>query len=212
VVRDTVDGCRISSTRKTHPLPSIGYGSGKLTVTGYIQGVRGGVKSLIVACACGCGEYTVDRQNFKTFKSTRCPVCAKKASSQKRYWKYAAAMPDDAHRTRLLNRLASAISRCHVPNCKAYKHYGKRGISVYQQWRDDRTSFLMYVQTLPGWDVPEYEMDRTDVDAGYRPGNIRFVSRSENLFNKRKISGLEEELASLRSRLRRAEEQVRNQD
>lgn len=206
VVRDAVVGSAISGARRRYPLPSIGHRSGKLTVTGYLRGHRGGVAALIVKCDCRPDEYSVDHHNFKSFKSTRCSLCAKTASNVKRYWVYSDAMADDGHRTRLLNRLASAIARCHNTTNKAYPHYGGRGISVHKQWRESRALFLHYVQTLEGWDVPSFEMDRVDVNGDYEPNNIRFVSRSDNLRNKRKVANLESEIADLRSRLRRAEE------
>lgn len=198
VVRDPMVGIAVSGARRRHPLPSIGRRSGKLTITGYLLGERGGASNIIVRCDCGNPEYTVADNNFRAFKSTRCNVCAKKASSQKRYWKYAAALPDDGHRTRLLNRLAAAITRCHSSSSRIYKHYGGRGISVYQEWRADRSTFLRYVQTLDGWDTPAFEMDRIDTNGNYEPGNIRFVSRSDNLQNKRRVEDLEAEIARLR--------------
>ena len=208
IIRDAMVGGAISGSRRKYPLPSIGYRSGKLTVTGYIAGQRNGVRAIIVQCDCGLPEYTVEQQNFKNFKSTRCNICAKKASNGKRFWKYIDAMYDDAHRVRLLNRLSAAITRCHNPNASHYSDYGGRGIQVHTQWREDRTSFLKYVQTLNGWDVEEFEMDRVDNNKGYEPGNIRFVSRSDNMRNKRTVSALEKELTDLRHRLQRAEESL----
>ena len=122
---------------------------------------------------------------------------------------YSEAMADDDHRTRLLNRLASAITRCHSPSNRAYQHYGGRGIRVCPEWRFDRAEFLRYVQTLDGWDNPTFEMDRIDVDGHYEPGNIRFVSRSDNLRNKRKIADLEARVRHLEQRLK---EQVHDPD
>ena len=208
VVRDPVVGIAVAGARRKYPVPSIGKRSGKLTVTGYLRGARGGFSALIVRCECRPDEYSVDTHNFKNFKSTRCPLCAKTATAKKRYWMYSDAMADDEHRTRLLNRLASAITRCHTPSNRAYPHYGARGISVCKEWRTDRTSFLRYVQTLDGWGNPSFEMDRIDVNGNYEPGNIRFVSRSDNLKNKRRVANLEAQIADLRSRLRRAEESL----
>jgi len=174
-----VAGDAVSGARRKHPLPSIGDRSGKITVRGFVRGVRGGVKAVIVKCDCGRPEYTIDRHNLKNFRTTRCPICAKQASNQKRYWKYAAAMPDDSHRTRLLNRLSSAISRCHNSGNSRHKDYGGRGIRVHHEWREDRTKFLAYVQTLEGWDSPSLEMDRINNDKGYEPNNIRFATRAK---------------------------------
>lgn len=163
-------------------------------------------------CVCTCGaESMVYVSSLRAGRSTRCNACAKVASATKRYWAYKHAMEDDAHRTRLLNRLSSAISRCSNPNNASYKHYGERGISVAPEWVESRAAFLLHVQSLPGWDVPEREMDRIDTNLGYAPGNIRFATKSDNLKNKRRVEDLEQRIrdleadnADLRSRKRRA--------
>ena len=200
IVRDNVAGSAIRHRRKN--CPSIGDRSGKLVVTGYVAGVLGGLTALMVKCDCGFPEYTVEASHFKSFKSTRCNACAKQAAGKKRYWKYIGAMPDDDHRTRLLNRLSAAISRCHVESNAHYHNYGGRGVSVCPDWREDRTKFLLHVQTLPGWDDAALEMDRIDVDGNYEPGNVRFISRRENMLNKRKVPELERRIAELEARLR----------
>jgi len=162
-------------------------------------------------CQCSCGAETmVYTSSLKAGRTTRCNACAKIAASTKRYWVYKHAMEDDEHRTRLLNRLSAAISRCTRPSNASYIHYGGRGIAVCQEWRDDRAAFLRYVQTLPGWDIPELEMDRRETNEGYEPGNIRFITKGENAKNKRRVEDLEQRIrdleadnANLRSRKRR---------
>lgn len=126
-------------------------------------------------------------------------------------------MSDDMHRARLLNRLSSIIHRCTNPNCRVYPSYGGRGIKVYDEWTKDRWAFLRYVQTLPGWDDPELQLDRIDNDSGYVPGNLRFVTRSENLKNKRhvnvmsqKIISLEKENAKLREEIEALRTRIRH--
>ena len=128
-------------------------------------------------------------------------------------------MADTEHRSRLLSRLAAAINRCHRPKDKNFKHYGERGVTVSPTWRADKAEFLRYIQTCPGWDNPVLEMDRRDVNGNYEPGNIRFITRAENMRNKRQVTDmqrriqeLEAEVADLRSRLRRAEAQVHSSD
>jgi hypothetical protein len=111
-------------------------------------------------------------------------------------------MPDDDHRARLLNRLSAAITRCHKPSCRVYKHYGARGIFVCREWRDDRIAFLRYVQTLPGWDNPALDMDREDNNRGYEPGNVRFATKSTNSRNRRPVADLEQKIRDLEARLR----------
>lgn len=202
IIRDAMGGSAIGVRRRKYPLPSVGHRSGKLTVTGYIAGSKGGVRALLVRCDCNEAEYGVALQSFKDFKSTRCPICAKKAASDKRYQVYSEAMPDDAHRTRLLRRLSAAINRCHSPTSRVYKHHDQRGIKVYEGWRADRTAFLKYVQTLSGWDNPSFEMERINTDGNYEPGNIRFAPRSDDLKVRQKVEDLEARIRHIEQRLK----------
>lgn len=216
IVRTTLVGGAISGPRNKYPLPRIGDRQGTLTVMGYVVGPRGGVENIIVKCGCGrSDEYTINRRSFRDKRSTRCDLCAKEASHSKQWNKYKSAMPDQRHRGRLLDRLAAAISRCHNPNAKSYRNYGARGIYVCDEWRNDRTAFLKHVKTLDGWDDPGLDIDRIDNLKGYEPGNIRFVPAMQNTRNRRSLYEIENEnlalkreIDDLRSRLRRAEEQI----
>jgi hypothetical protein len=137
---------------------------------------------------------------------------------------FEAVCADAAHRERLLTRISSIVSRCTNPGNAVYPDYGGRGIAVHPAWLDDRAAFLRYLVGLDGWDVPALQLDRIDNNRGYEPGNLRFVTRSQNMSNKRKIKArdvehlrvelrrLEAENADLRHRLRRAEKQLHHPD
>jgi len=86
---------------------------------------------------------------------------------------------------------------------------------VHEPWRKDRGAFLAYLVTLDGWYNDELELDREDVNKGYEPGNLRFITKQENHANRRKvrdlqkrIGELERENSDLRHRLQRAEESL----
>lgn len=158
-----------------------------------------------VQCSCG-NTSIVTKGNLVAGRTTRCNVCAKQAARKKRWLKYSTILPDTEHRCRLLNRISNCIHRCHNPKSRVFKDYGGRGIHVHGAWREDRGAFLRYLIGLEGWDNPSLDLDRTDNNRGYEPGNLRFVSRSDNARNKRKvcdlearIKQLEEENARLRS-------------
>ena len=199
---------------KPYPFP-VGFVQGQLTVVSWEQHNKPTGRSSgwhpIVRCTCGW-QGKVDRYNFKAGRTTRCNTCAKGASTatRKKYWGYEDILPDMEHRTRLLNRIASIIARCHTKTCNIYASYGGRGIFVYEPWRTDRKAFLRYLLTLPHWDEPAREIDRIDNNKGYEPGNLRFATRSENASNKRKVGSMQQELDDLRHRLRRAEDQIHN--
>lgn len=184
----------------------IGTRFGNLTVIGYERKRINKNKSWgwNPVCLCGlCGEETVPLpNNLKKGRTTRCNKCAKTASTKTRkgYWGYADILPDDDHRTRLLNRIASIYQRCENPKAQTYHHYGGRGIQVGFA---DRKEFLRYIITLDGWDQPDLELDRVDNNGNYEIGNLRFATRSKNAANKRQVADLQAKLSELEERLRR---------
>jgi hypothetical protein len=179
----------------------------------------------IMRCSCGW-EGFVNRDNIQQGRSTRCRTCAYNAAIYTRHKQagYYDICPDPKHRDRLLDRISAIIIRCTNPNNSGYPDYGGRGITVHAPWIANRVEFLRYLVSLDGWDVPELQLDRTDNSKGYEPGNLRFVTRSVNMSNKRRLSArefeelkqritaLEAENADLRHRLRRAEESLHNPD
>ena len=114
-------------------------------------------------------------------------------------------IPDEKERKRLRGRFSAAVSRCHNIANSGYRSYGGRGIFVSPEWRANKRLFLEHVVTLDNWGDPSMEMDRIDVDGPYAAGNIRFVSKSVNARNKRKVDGMQDRIKELEQRLRRYE-------
>ena len=221
IVRDNLEASAICGSRRRHSLPRIGDRFGKLTLTGFVTGERRGLAACVVQCACGAPEHFVVFDTLRNGSTLRCDACSRRQQNltRKAYWGYADVVPDDDHRARLLNRIPACISRCHNSTDKGFKHYGGRGIAVHEPWRTDRRSFLMYLVTLDGWENPQLELDRIKNERGYEPGNLRFLSRAENMLNRRtvhalqaRVDELEAENADLRSRLRRAEQSLHRED
>lgn len=176
---------------------------------------------------CSCGwEGFVTRANLRGGRTTRCNACAKKKSHATRMARlgFEQVCPDAAHRDRLLDRISAIVVRCTKSKSATYPDYGGRGITVHPAWVENRIEFLRYLVSLDGWDQPALQLDRIDNNGGYVPGNLRFVTRSENMANKRRITArevealkqriavLEAENADLRHRLRRAEEPLHDFD
>ena len=66
--------------------------------------------------------------------------------------------------------------RCYNDNFKGYHRYGGRGIKVCDEWITDFQAFYDYM----GPRDKGYSIDRIDNDGNYEPGNVRWVTRSEN--------------------------------
>lgn len=213
--------------RKQFPL-AVGTVVGELTIIDWVRHTKDTGRSAgwqpFVRCSCG-HEGMVDRQNLLKGRTTRCQTCGRAAAQKgaknyrKHYWGYEDVEPDYAIRTAMLNRIASIVGRCRNRNDKQYERYGGRGITVADEWVNDRASFLRYLKALRGYGDLTLEIDRIDNDRGYMPGNIRFATRKENVANRRTVArlqsiidALKEENADLRRRLRRAEEQIHDPD
>lgn len=72
--------------------------------------------------------------------------------------------------------------RCLDPTRADYKDYGKRGITVCDEWRNDFAAFLAYLGERPS---TEYTLDRKNVDGNYEPGNVKWATKTEQARNRR---------------------------
>ena len=86
--------------------------------------------------------------------------------------------------SRTYNTWRSMRSRCDNPRSKGYPWYGQRGISYHESWK----SFDCFLSDMG--ERPEgLELDRIDSDGNYYKENCRWVTRKENL-NNRKHRGI----------------------
>ncbi len=58
--------------------------------------------------------------------------------------------------------------------------YYDRGIRVCDEWLSDFPAFLAHVGRRPS---ERHSLDRIDNDGDYEPGNVRWATQSEQLFN-----------------------------
>lgn len=77
----------------------------------------------------------------------------------------------------------SLKNRCHNPNDRGYRNYGGRGIQVCDEWRESFMAFFEHVGPRPS---TEHSLDRIDNNGNYEPGNVRWVTRTEQNRNTRR--------------------------
>ena len=74
------------------------------------------------------------------------------------------------------------IYRCTNPKCKQYKHYGGRGITVCDEWRE----FINFYKDMGKKPESKLSFDRIDVNKGYYKENCRWTDTRTQMLNRRK--------------------------
>jgi hypothetical protein len=75
--------------------------------------------------------------------------------------------------------------RCSNPNFIEFHVYGGRGVSVCERWKKSFTAFFEDVGPAPS---PEHSIDRIDNDGNYEPGNVRWATKHEQIWNQAKTT------------------------
>lgn len=78
------------------------------------------------------------------------------------------------------------ISRVYNKNATHYDKYGGRGIIVCSDWRESPESFIEWA--LENGYEKHLTLDRIDNDGNYMPSNCRFVNRTIQNRNTRKLT------------------------
>ena len=98
--------------------------------------------------------------------------------------------PDGFHGTDRLYRIyISMVVRCDRPEHPTYKHYGARGISVCDEWKNDNLNF--YYWAINNGYKENLTLDRIDVNGNYCPENCRWVDwvvQNNNLRSNRRMT------------------------
>lgn len=143
---------------------------GRLTVVNEAEPIGG---RTAWRCTCECGNEKVTRRDHLTSGDTISCGCAPRA---------VAVLKHGQADTPLYKRWSGMIGRTSRPNNSDFRHYGGRGISVCERWRE----FENFAADMGPTFRPELTLDRIDNDRGYEPGNCRWATRAEQNRNQRR--------------------------
>lgn len=141
-------------------------------------------------CRCDCGnEVTVRHNCLQSGHTTSCGCYHKEKFGDIN------RTHNLSYKSHLYGVWKSMKDRCYREKCKSYKNYGKRGISVCDEWRDDYKAFYDwamengYKEDTGNGSVNVLSIDRIDVNGNYEPNNCRWVTADIQARNKRRKVG-----------------------
>ena len=130
-----------------------------------------------VICQCSCPNKTI-KEIFKycliSGHTKSCGCLVKEAVSK-------TAKTHGMSNTKEYRTFKSILTRCFNPNCKEYKHYGAKGITICERWKNSFENFLADMGKCP---PDKTSLDRIDNNGNYEPGNCRWSTAEEQNRNK----------------------------
>ena len=161
------------------PVDMTGKRYGKLTVLARAGSDEKQLALWLVQCECGVKLVCVGAELRRGVPS-QCHSCYSKMMAVKQ-------RTHGETGTYLHELWMNMRRRCYDKGCAAYKRYGGRGITVHDRWREDYTAFAADIRSEIG-ERPsdQHSLDRTDNSGNYKPGNVRWATRQEQMINRRK--------------------------
>lgn len=138
-------------------------------------------------CKCDCGGFKDVPTAYLTSGSTQSCGCLAKETRRK-YGKINCKKASESHTSHRLSNTKeyfvwkNMIQRTSNPKNNNYHNYGGRGIKVCEEWKNLENFYKWCCES--GY-KEELEIDRIDVNGNYEPSNCRWITKKQQLNNKR---------------------------
>lgn len=125
-------------------------------------------------CSCQCGNNVrAHAYDLKAKKIVSCKCKIKFTTHGK--------AGHGGHRSKIYSIWAAMVNRCTNPKDRSWLNYGGRGITIHESWRNFE-AFYAEVGDPPFIGA---SLDRKENSKGYEPGNVRWITQTEQMRNTR---------------------------
>ena len=160
----------------------VGKKFGKLTVLeqhGFTEKNKHGCRYAIWYCACDCGGFCeMDTRTLTSKGNHSCGCLAKEHLRDMAKGNITHGMTN----TGIYRSYKAMMSRCYREKDIHFNAYGKRGISVCDEWKGHPETFIEW-GLQHGWEE-HLTLERINVNGNYEPSNCEWIPMSEQYKNK----------------------------
>ena len=146
---------------------------GMLTVLSYSKTIKG---HKYYKCQCDCGNIKdISGSHLVTGASKSCGCMVVKTTIKR------STTHGQSH-TRLFSIWQGMKDRCYNSNSAVYKYYGKRGITISDEWKNDFSAFQKW--SMEHGYSDDLSIERIDVNGNYDPSNCEWITLKDQAKNR----------------------------
>lgn len=137
-------------------------------------------------CRCECGQQCEKKGNYLQRRDRRrkdfYPSCSQQCPVMQKHRTQKVSTRQGRSSHPVYRTYHNILQRCYNPRNGSWVRYGGRGIVVCKRWLE---SFENFWKDMANTHQVGLEIDRKNSDRNYTPSNCRWVTRSQNMQNRR---------------------------